>query len=425
MKPGVGSRLIAVFADEDLHLTLCRWRLRRARVVRSLRVARFAALQRIEQEAAVASFAPFPGEVVVLAPGSSRVIGGPQLDHAQWRSGRDRLLESIEELLPIARDEAVVGHVDLFDPERPALDRPVGGALVAMRRSELEALTAPLLAGLGARSCVVLPACAAATGVPRVAQQRRCVVVEGVGSAAMVAHTYAQGLLVAVEEPLTRAALASMPPRQTMTLPGAEVEGLEAIAPQELALGACFVTHASPGLATPLGRTPPRPVSLYAGPVALTTVAALLLVGGAAVREVRQRERLHSVDQAIERWAPAAMRAQRLRSEAIRTKELLEKGIASTLASWRSPLPVLAALREALGEEGFYYRVDVDEAGARLRGEAPDASAVLQQLASHPLIASAAFTAPVSVSTLSGMEVFEISVTLAQDAGDVGEGERS
>jgi len=409
---GAGARLVAVFAGDDLRLALCRTRLGRARVVRSERVARFTALQRLEQESALAALAPFGGQVVVVAPGHSRVVGGPQLDHDQWRSGRAQLLESIEELLPLPRDEAVVGHVDLFDAESPLLERPVGGALVAMRRSDLASLTAPLLAGLGARSCLTLPAFAAAAGVPRVAQRRRCVVVERVGGGAHVAHTYAQGLPVSVEAPLSRQALASL--EEALTLPGAQIEGLEAISPEELALGACFVLQKAPTMATPLGGAPPGPLRTLAGPAALAALAAIALAGAAELQQARWRQRDRSLEQAIEQVAPAAMRAQQLRAEALRRRTLLEQGIASTLSSWRSPLPALAALHEALGEEGFYYRVDVDGAGARLRGEAPDASALLQRLVRHPLIASAAFTAPVSVSSLSGMEVFEISLTLTQ-----------
>jgi|GEM_PF-2090776 len=404
------SRVIsAIIVGDDLHVVALHVSRAGVRMRASADCKGFLRLQGLERQSALASIARQPGSLVVVAPAAWCVVGTAAITQKQWRAARAELLESVEHMFPIERDDALLGQIDLFSRENPHLDHPVGGALIAAKRSRVAPAVQAIESALGRSALRVISAHMA---LPALGLQRdeKALVFDEAAYGERVQHELAYGLPVALDESITENSTDA--PQGAFTcvvMPGAApVNEAQPVSPTLLAIAGALSATVFAGRFAPLMGPPQRVAPWCAGPTVAGAAAALLLVVAGQVWGSRLRNETMRIDQRMSAIEDRVIHTQQLRTETERVDALLRNGVQATLAQWDSPMPILREVTAALGEEGFYYRIEVNGASVLLRGEAASADAFLQRLVGSRLFSAAEFLAPVSKSSISGHDVFEI-----------------
>lgn len=404
----------ATIVGDDLHAVALSVGPGSVRVAQRAVCPRFIALQPVEQSAALADLAQQPGELVFVAPTAWCALRLAQVTRAQWKSAAPGLLESIEQLFPIDRGEALLGMMNLYTSPSPTIGRPAGGALIAARRSRIQPTLDALEAALNRPASRALAAPMALLGLG-LQRAPRAVALDADAHGEAIAHGLCWGLPTALDEPADQWIAADpdaegdASAEQIVVLPGAAAPaGAMRVSAERLAIAGALALLAAPGAFVPLSGGARRAQPVWLAPLAAAAAAVALFVAGGQVWAGRLESASERARSAMASLEDQLARTQRLRGEAERADRLLREGVQATMQRWRSPLPVLREAIAALADQGFYYRVEVEEESVLLRGEAPSASALLQRLVGSPVIASAEFTAPVSKSSVSGQDVFEI-----------------
>lgn len=344
--------------------------------------------------------------IVLTVPATWCAIRPIALTTRAWPKARQGVVESIDRLLPISPSDALVGLLNVYNDQLS----PTEGRLIAIRRQAIGPWLAAVKGALDRHVGVILSPEMAMLGLGGQARDTMEIVDTSVAGDRLV-HTLARGLAVSIAEPTDDEAAAS-----ALTLPdgagnNADVSGVE------LAIAAALASFVAPGAFAPLlGPTPSRRIE-WVAPVAAALLAASLMISAPMIGQSRLRagvDRLRTRRLAMQ---DRFNQVRTLREDAERLARLLDE-TTSVTDEWRSVLPVIAEVQAALPDDGFLYRIVVDEQSVTISGEASDAPAVLQRMEASPLLASARRTGVLFPSTEPGLDIFEMRAQRRDREGD-------
>ncbi len=347
------------------------------------------------------------GAITLTAPASWCAVRPVEATTREWAGARGEIVRSIDRLLPLAPEDALVGIVDVF-PDGEGAGASSGGAVVGVRRS----LVAPWIEALerampGSRVAAVVSPEMAALGAGL--QGEESAIVED--EEGQVRLRLRRGRGVGVDD----GAGGGAPGAIRLRLLDERGEG--GMTAHDLGVAGVLAPLAAGGSFAPLlGRAPGR--RRWAACAAACAVAVGALAGAPALHRARLEAamvRAHAERDAI---AARVDEAQRLRGEAERLARVLEAGVAPIEASWRSVLPALIDAQRAIPEDGFAHRVEIAGRGVTLRAEAGSAGVALRRLEDSATFAGAEFTAPVSKGSGAG-EVFQLRARRERGEGEM------
>jgi len=401
LAPPLWSKLCLCIVGDDLHAAQVVRTPLGVRVDGQIVIERFLATPAAEARRALSELLRSRQRVTLVLPPEWCAVRPMQLSRADWAGARDEVRRSLDRLLPIPADDAMLGYIEL---ETGSDDRR--GVLIATRRSRVRPWTDAIQSAVGRPVGEIVSAHMAMLGLG-LQEAPEANIAEGAPQAGGSRHRLRFGKPVAVDEPEGGD---EAPP--DIRLPG-QAEG--SISGGDLAVAAGLAPLVATDVYAPLQGRPPRRIWKWA-PVAAGMAAALALIATAGTAgDARLRaaaEHLRAEQQSLTTDFEAA---QALRSETRRLHRLLEEGVAEATAEWRSTLPALAEMQRAMPEDGFFYRLDVTPGGVAFSGEAPNAPGVLQRLEDSPLFTAAQRSAPITPSSVSGMDVFELRAERAPE----------
>jgi len=330
-------------------------------------------------------------EIIVVAPAewcATREIGIAPVD---WGGAREGVMESLEDLVPVAAEDAIVGLLGLCDTE----ENCTRGVLVASRREPVDALLAALRpAASGAHESVISSSMAALGLGLGLGEEADAVVIEP-GGVAETTLSLRYGLPVAIDA-------APAPGVRTVRL-GTDVSCAQ------LAAASASCRRAAPSVIAPLSGRQPRVWTRHAYPAAIAAAAVAMIaatpfIWGARLDAGAERARAERVALKSEFDA-----AQDTRREAERYAELCA-AFDEAVAGWESVVPTVRDAVGALEDDGHLYRFQLDSRGVLLTGEAADPGSVLERLESAASLSGARPTTPMTPSpTDPSMRVFTFS----------------
>lgn len=394
------SKLSFVIDGDDLHVALVSGAPWGARARRGPTLHRFLATPVEEARAALAPFSS-ARRVVLTCPAAWCALRPVQVTTAQWPGAREEFVRSIDRLLPLSPDDVLVGLIDEGDGASPA-ER---GCLVAVRRSQAQPWIDAIARALGRPVNEVISAHMA---MPGLGLQREPIadVVERSGGVAL-RHRLAFGRPVSFAEPL----------RDSDDESGARVAfpaGAEApadaseLTPQEIAIGSALSPAVAPGVYSPLIGRAARRRPAWIAPAGAVAVAALLLVSARPVYESRLERGAESLRAEQEAMVETVARVNEMRRQTERYARLVGEGVAKPTESWGSVLPMVVEAQTAVGERGYFYRVEVGREHFSFTGEVGGATATLERLEASPLLELPRFRSPVRPSAVAGLDVVDI-----------------
>lgn len=358
---------------------------------------------------------PAPGgaRVVLTVPSSWCAIRGVPFGASGWPSAREGVLASIEQLVPIESQDAMVGVVgSAAAPVAGASsegDAVRGGALVVARRSRVRPWMDQIERARGGRVSAVLGAPMAALGLGLQHAERAEVIDELAGGMA-VRHTlrFGEPEEIAASIPMTDDSAAVR-----VRLPGVEgIENARLVTEGEYAAAAAIAEHVGAGLIVPLEGRPTRAPSRWVFPAAAAALALLVLLGAQKVSDARYQRGIDALAERRAALQPEYARAEQARSRANRLALLIQNDINARVASWESVLPAVRSAQAAVPRDGFLYWIKLDTAGVEMRGEARKAADILRALeSSGSLFAGARLSEPVSQVAPRGMETFTVQAS--------------
>lgn len=328
-------------------------------------------------------------EIVVVAPAdwcATREIGIPPRD---WRTARAGVMESLEDLVPVAAEDAMLGLLGLHEADESC----ARGAIVVARREQVEPVLAALRSAAPGALETVVSSAMAALGLG-LADEPAVRVIEP-GGVAESSLTLRYGLPAAIDAP---PAASERPVRIGEDIPATT-----------LAAAAITARRAAPASFAPLVGRPARRWTRYALPAGLVAAAALMVTASPFVWDSRLDA--GAEDARVERVAlrDAFDAAQRTRSEAERYAALCSAFDEAT-DGWRSVVPTLRDAIGALEDSGHLYRLSYDSKRVVLTGESADPGAVLERLESAGTLSGARSTTPMTPSpTDPSLRVFTFS----------------
>ncbi len=418
-------RVSATIVGDTLHIVAAASTLRGVRVAEGVVLERFLAMPPDEAAGAITRLLDQLGRggamrgllgAALVVPDSWCATRPIQMTTAAWPKARDEVLRSLDRLLPIPPDDALVGLLDVFPAEPGAA--ATGGVLIAVRRSIAQAWLDAFAraAGLPSHSIDVYSPHIAALGLGlQDSPQSEFLSPLGPGPDAQGERLrFAWGRPLAVGE---SARTSDEPWGRRLIYRAASATDDAQIGPQDLALGAALAPVVAAGSFCPLGgRVSPAPRRWIAPAAAAAVAAALFLSAGPVfnARLERGAARLAQEQTAVE---AALGEAQAMRREAERSLRILTAGVATPTSNWRSALPALLEAQSALGERGFLYRVELGPEHLSMSGEVASATSALEALEASPRLSGARLLAPIQRSSATGLDVVEIRATRDREGG--------
>lgn len=346
------------------------------------------------------------GPITLTCPGAWCAVRPVQITRREWGSARDEILRSIDRLLPLTPDEAVAGLIDIYDENGDAVE----ARLIGLRRAQLQPWLDAIERVFNRPVDRVLSPHMAMLGLGLQSNLRSFVYEPTDGF--LERHELRFGLPTRLGE---AAGEDTAPDAPAVILPDLvsgqappRVDGVEPVSARDLAIGAALASSVTPETFAPLIGRSPRQRPRWVAPVLIAAAAAALALTAVWIDDERLRE---ATAQARARQAslePEVERVQELRRAADRYIRLLREGVGEATEGWRSVLPDLAEAHAALGEQGFYQRIEVSADALSVRGEARSWTEVLERLEESPRFRDAAAVSPVSKSSVSGFDVFEL-----------------
>jgi hypothetical protein len=388
--------LAAAPVGETLGLALVATGPTGARVLRATEAAGFDAAAPERFAAAVSGFlAGEPvDEAMLVAPAAWCALREIAVTPAEWPSARQGVLESLEDLLPLAAEEARVGVIGLYDEN----ERCGRGALVAVRRDVIDPLVDALRQSTAGARVTVVSSHIAALGLD-VQGAPRTSVVENDG-AVDASLELAGGLPIHIDEPAPRS--------QTILRIG------EDVSPADLAAAAPMASLAAPGAWAPMTGDAPNAWKRHLPAGAAIALAALLLAASPLIWNARLSAGAEAAEVRRVELREAFDRAQSARAEAERLTEL-SRAFDRATADWASVMPAVTQAVEALGAEGFIYRLQLERGVLTMTGESPAPGDALERLESARALSNARFTTPLTPSpTDPALRVFTIRAEVAR-----------
>lgn len=316
-----------------------------------------------------------------------------------WKSAKPELIQSIDRLVPMTADDAMVGLLNLYADDLA----PKEGRLIAMRRAVAEPWMHAIEDAAGASITMTLSPHMAMLGLG-VQREDHTDIIEVLDADDLVRHEMHQGLPVqmggAVDGDLAPDAL--LLPHHTSLKHERTATGVN------LAVAGAVAPYVAPHAFAPMQGSLPSQGSSWLAPIGALAAAAALLLASPFIYDARLERGIESLRAEQAALTEPFQEAQALRARTERLASLLLEGVRDTTATWRPALPALAESQNALSGEGFLYRIVLDTRGVTISGESDDAGAVLRALEESPLLTSARRTGPLMPSPENGWSIFEM-----------------
>jgi len=352
--------------------------------------------------------------VLLTVPTSWCAVRPVPLDAKGWSKAREGVLASIEQLAPIASDDAMAGVISrrsqsFFRGDRAeAGDEPAGasGWLIVARRSGVAPWIDAITRSLGRAPTAVLAAPMAVTGLG-LQNADRAEVLDELAGGVVVRHTLVGGEIEDLAAPL---GLADSPAPGAVRLPLVDAEGggVE-LTPHDLAVAAALTEDIGAGQFVPLDGPAKAASNRWALPAAAAIVALGLLVSSGQVSDWRYQRAIDAISESRSALEPRQREIEKARAEAIRYTALIENGVNPLLKSWTPALEPIADAQSAVAGDGFLYWIRADGASVEMRGEAKQAADVLRALESPTSrFTRARLIDPVSPVAQRGLETFTV-----------------
>ncbi len=310
-----------------------------------------------------------------------------QIKASNWKQAREEVRLSIDRLLPLSPDDAMVGVIDMDDSTGD-------GTLLAVRRSTVQEWIDHIEEASGARVVDVLAPHMSmlALGHQR-DEQARVIELDNEGTP-IGEHRFRYGAPVQFDAPFTD---------------NAETDEASFVAgPREIGVASALAPMIGAGRYAPLqGRTPPPP-RRWLAPAAAGGLAILVFIGAGSLFEGRlQHATARAESRQLELVEPLRL-VRDTRADTERHITLLRDGLARSTSDWQSVLPLMTEVERALGAEGFLRRLEISREYVIVQGESPSATSVLEAMEASSLLQEAQLSAPTSVSSQSGLDMFSI-----------------
>lgn len=376
---------------------------------------RFLAMPPDEARRAFAAIDPGRAvRVLLTVPTSWCAVRPVPLDAKGWPRAREGVLASIEQLVPVASNDAMAGIISRRAQPQPAGSRtesgddPAGasGWLIVARRSAVAPWADAITRALGRPPTAVLAAPMAATGLG-LQNADRAEVLDELAGAVSVRHTLIGGEIEDIASPL---GMVDSPAPGAVRLPAVGIEpgGVE-LTPHDLAVAAALAEEVGAGRFVPLDGPAKSAPNRWALPVAAAIGAALLFIGAGKVSNWRYQRAIDAIAESRVALEPRQREIERTRAEAVRYAALIENGVNPILKSWTPALEPIADAQSAVSGDGFLYWIRADGAGVEMRGEAKQAADVLRALeAPTSRFTRARLIDPVSPVPQRGLETFTV-----------------
>ncbi len=324
--------------------------------------------------------------ITLTCPSAWCAVRPMQVGVGDWRKARDELVRSIDRLLPIPPDDALAGVVNTASDDEGAL-------LVAIRRSRVQAWLDLIERVFGRAATELLTPQMAMLGLGLQGEEEATVHEPGGPATPPIRRRLRYG------RPVDGGAPGGGAEDESALLPDeSNVDDPRRVAPADLAIAAALAREAAAGEYAPLLGSAPSPARRWASPALLGAAAALLLIAAGPTFGARLDNAKDALRAEQDRLEPDVQHVRDLRARAERLRNLLEKGVSAPTRDWKSALPPLVDIHEAFGDAGFVHRLEIRPDSISVRGEAPQATTVLERLESSESLAGASLTAPVGKS---------------------------
>lgn len=375
-----------------------------AKVRRGPVLRRFLSMPADEARRALSTIDPGPSARLILTvPTSWCSVRPVPMDARNWASAKDAVLASIEQLVPVASADAMVGlvsrRVGVSAAASPELSSDetapaASGWLVVARRPQVIAWSEALSRAVGRLPDAVLAAPMAVSGLGLQNADRAEVLDELAGRVA-VRHTLIGG---EIDELAASLGMGDVPSAGAVRMPEADAEvGGTAIPPYELAIGAALAEDIGAGTFVPLDGRARRATNRWIAPAVAAAVAALLFIGAERVSDWRYEKAIDALVAERASRQEDQKQVDESRAATLRLAALIEAGVNPAVKTWRPILPDLAAAQAAVPQDGFVYRVSLNADRLEMRGEAGRSVDVLTNLgAEGSAFTGAKWLAPIS-----------------------------
>ncbi len=354
-----------------------------------------------------------PGRITLIVPSTWCSVRPIALTTAKWGSARDEVRRSVEGLLPIAADDALVGLMNrAIDP---AVDsEAAAGYLIGTARSRVQPWCDCIEQATGRRVETIMSTHMALLGLG-LQHEPLATVVEETGRG-RVCHRLRHGRVEALEARWDPNASSGEVIELPSATPGSDGRAISAA---DLAVAGALASQVGAGDLQPLAGK-----SRSLGLPWLVPVAAILLAGvvtWASFQVMAWRYQAGTARIQAERAALVAdlEAVQAAREETGRLIRAIDKGVNEATADWKPILPVLHAAQVSVPKDGFLYRLEVRPNSVMVSGEAPRYGDVLQALEEDDRFADAHLLYAISVVPERGTEKFDIEARRV-DTGKVG-----
>lgn len=388
-------------AQDDLCAACVRAGVNGARV-RTTRLPNFLAMPEDEARRALRAVCPagrVPARVVFVAPAHWCAARPVAITSRQWSGAREEVLRSLDQMLPMTGEDALVGLVDLRSPDPDDGDDPTGGCLVGVRRRTAAAWTERIERVLEAGVGAVLSPHMAALGLGLQDAPEASVVEPGPGDVAMRLRN---GRLVGVLEAPGDA--------RRLALPGdGSSSDAETVTHEELAAAGAIAERVAPDDFRPLAGRVRCGAWRWLGPGLAAAMAGALLLAGFLIADARRAEAIDDMRAQRAALQDRFEESRRLGDRIERLERLLAEGVGDATQDWRSAMPVLRDIARAIERPAFLYRLDLSSRSVTLVGEAGEVRAVLQRLEESPTLTGVNLTDTLTPSPSDeALDVFSI-----------------
>ncbi len=358
----------------DLAVARLRGSVRGVRVERCELIRSFLSLSPAERRGALAPFGAGNPDVLLTIPADWSALRPLALSVSSWGAARDEILGSIESLFPLSRNDAMVGLI-----ERSGAADPGSSYLVAADSARLQPWREAIVEAIGSPVSRILSAQMAMLGMG-LQSSAQATIAEQTPAGGRLSHRLSHGRVVELAVPADREEPVDA------GLPGSDSDER---APVDLAIGAALAPLVAPGSFVPLEGRPFKTPNRWAVPASAIAASVALVIGASFVLDSRyeaESERLRSGGEAMQ---AVLAEVQSDRAFVRQTSSLLDQTVRPVVEGWRSVLPDLVAAQGALPDDGFLYRIELDESAVTIKGEAGRASEVLTALERSPVFAGA------------------------------------
>lgn len=351
--------------------------------------------------------------VVLMLPGSACAVRPMALTTRTWPKARAEIQRAVPSLFPLTAEDALLALIDAAPKDNPS-DAPASGWLIATSRQRMDLWRTAIerATGHGIDECIPFHVALAALGLQHDAQ---ATVIEPVRTGGARAHRFAYARPLQLSQP---ADIENPDPNDWTTgrflslSEAATSTGADAPTPTDLAAAAAsahlLARRGATAAYIPFVGPSATPRSRLVAPLAGFGAAAAIIALAAVLGNARYARATDAIEARQSQEAPQikAARAQREQYErlAARLKAF------STLAPSAQPrvLPLLASAQQAVPNDGFLYRIDLDQQMVTIRGEAPRTLDVLARLEATEHFKSAESLEPPSVIKDRSLESFNI-----------------